>query len=88
MKCSMTRMLNLSLEYSCRWQVLPLAWITKEVICGCRLRAACTHPGKHPLTKNGVNDATAFLDIIKKWWSRWPLANIVIRTGRESDLGP
>ena len=74
------------LEYARQWRVLPLAGITEDGECSCRLRAACNRPGKHPLTKNGVNDATTDLDTIKDWWEKWPQANMGIRTGPESGL--
>lgn len=53
------------LEYARQWPVLPLAWITDEGLCGCRLGAACNRPGKHPLTINGVRDATTAPGAIK-----------------------
>jgi hypothetical protein len=32
--------------------------------------------GKQPLTPHGVNDATTDPDTIRRWWRRWPNANI------------
>jgi len=49
--------------------------------CRCKAGAACEHPGKHPRTKNGVNDATCNEARIRGWWNTWPDANIGIRTG-------
>ena len=42
--------------------------------------------GKHPLTKHGFKDATIDADTIRKWWQRWPDANIGIPTGDASGL--
>jgi putative DNA primase/helicase len=41
----------------------------------------CTSTGKHPRTPNGLRDATTDPEIIRRWWTRWPQANIGIRTG-------
>lgn len=44
-------------------------------------------PGnKRPLTKNGLLDATENTQVISIWWSRWPTANIGIRTGVAFDV--
>ncbi len=37
--------------------------------------------GKHPRTRRGVADATADPAQVRKWWERWPEANIGIATG-------
>lgn len=35
----------------------------------------------HPRTPYGIRDASRDLDLIERWWSRWPDANIGIATG-------
>jgi hypothetical protein len=42
--------------------------------------------GKVPLTTNGHLDATADWSQIERWWSRWPHANVAVRTGEPSRL--
>jgi len=42
--------------------------------------------GKTPLTPHGLKDATLDTEQIRKWWTRWPTANIGVTTGRLSDL--
>jgi hypothetical protein len=37
--------------------------------------------GKTPLTAHGLDDATTDEATIETWWSRWPDANVAIRTG-------
>lgn len=57
------------------WAVLPLVW-TVGGRCVCR-GTGC--PGKHPLTRRGVLDATTDPDVIRSWWTRWPQANLGAR---------
>jgi hypothetical protein len=47
--------------------------------------------GKHPRTEHGLQDGTTDPATIRRWWSRWPSANIGVCTGPESGiwmLGP
>jgi len=37
--------------------------------------------GKRPLTPNGLRDATTNVNVIERWWDRWPDANIGVPTG-------
>jgi uncharacterized protein (DUF927 family) len=53
--------------------------------CSCR-KSDCEHPGKHPRTKHGFKDATTDPEQIKRWWGKWPDANIGIPTGPDSRL--
>src|SRR5262249_10154616 len=54
--------------------------------CSCTKRHACQDIGKHPRTKNGLNDATTDEATIRRWWQMWPHANIGIRTGAISGV--
>lgn len=47
----------------------------------CTCGKACSSPGKHPLTTNGVKDATLDPELIATWWQNLPWANIGIATG-------
>lgn len=79
-------LLDAALTYAARgWQVLPLHGIDAHSRCSCG-RADCESPGKHPRTKNGLNDATTDTGQIMRWWNRWPEANIGIRTGYASGI--
>jgi hypothetical protein len=44
----------------------------------------CEPGAKRPLTRNGHWDATTDPLAIKRWWGRWPSANVGIPTGEES----
>jgi hypothetical protein len=66
------------------WRVFPVHGLT-DGHCSCE-RPECSSPGKHPLTRHGLYDATTDADNVKRWFDTWPHANIAIATGRESDL--
>jgi hypothetical protein len=42
--------------------------------------------GKIPLNGNGLTGASADAQLVREWWTRWPKANVGVRTGPESDL--
>lgn len=67
------------------WHVFPCHGIDRRLRCGCG-RASCGSPGKHPLLKHGLTEATADSHVLAAWWKRWPHANVAIRTGAESGL--
>src|SRR5438067_1580305 len=53
--------------------------------CSCG-HGDCASPAKHPRTSHGLHDATTDLEIIERWWARWPTANIGMRTGLTFDV--
>lgn len=71
-------MLDAALEYAAAGlPVVSLHGIRSNGTCTCG-RPDCNSPGKHPRTKNGLNDATTKTTTIKKWWGKdqWPNASI------------
>src|SRR5215211_72783 len=67
------------------WEVFPLHTPTANGGCSCG--TACgKRAGKHPRTPNGLHDATTDPTTIDHWWSKWPDANIGIRTGPGSGV--
>jgi hypothetical protein len=75
--------LNDVLTLAKRWPVFPCHWIDHG---GCSCGANCPSPGKHPLTRNGVKDATRDVDRIRAWHDRWPEANWAIAAGGAANL--
>lgn len=76
-----------ALEYAGRGSaVLPLFGLNSKRHCACGKGSACTRPGKHPRTLNGVKDATTDAKQIQRWWNKWPHANIGIATGEISGI--
>ena len=65
--------------------VVPMHTI-KDGKCSCPKGYACERPGKHPITRHGVNDATTDAEQIAKWWTEHRDANIGIAAGQESNI--
>ena len=66
------------------WLVFPCHFI-RDGKCSCG-KADCGSRGKHPLTANGLLDATADEMQQAKWWKVNPQANLAIATGEESGI--
>ena len=78
--------LEAALDYARRgWAVLPLFSPGEAGRCSCGARK-CSSSGKHPHTRKGLLDASTDSAEIRDWWSRWPTANVGIRTGGVSGL--
>jgi bifunctional DNA primase/polymerase-like protein len=54
--------------------------------CSCDKGARCERPGKHPRLRHGLTEASTDPRRIEMWWSRWPAANIGLRTGIAMDV--
>jgi len=78
-----------ALDYAKRgWPVIALHSINNGA-CTCGKRRDCGTAGKHPrwdkdLLPRGLYSATCDPEIISKWWTRWPNANVGIATGQKS----
>jgi hypothetical protein len=75
--------LGYALAYARRgWYVFPCFWI-EDGKCACG-QVDCSNPGKHPLNKlapRGVLSATIYQNVIRKWWTRYPKANVATAAG-------
>jgi hypothetical protein len=86
----MSPLLHAALEYAATGvPVLPLHTPTAGG-CSCG-RADCDRPGKHPrwhrtLLRHGLHDASTRPELIRQWWTRWPRANVGLRTGIGFDV--
>lgn len=70
------------------WYLLPICWIDEENRCSCG-KVECSSPGKHPIAAvvpHGLKDASSDPERIRGWWSKYPDANIAVRTGLKSGL--
>ena len=82
---SNNRVLAAALDYAAHgWAVFPVQGIAGgECCCGAK---DCSSPGKHPLTRRGVKDASTESQVVSRWWSRWPRANLALATGSASGV--
>lgn len=85
-------MLEWALHWAGRgWPVVPLHERQPNGACTCSKMADCKSIGKHPRVEGGISAATTNPEQIRKWWARWPTANIGgATTGRfalDVDLG-
>jgi hypothetical protein len=53
--------------------------------CSCG-NPECAHKGKHPRVAGGHKSATKDRNVITKWWTQWPDANVAVPTGAASGL--
>jgi Bifunctional DNA primase/polymerase, N-terminal len=83
----MNLLLDAALGYAARGiPVYPVHWPRSapsgaSLGCSCPHGSTCDRPAKHPLVRHGVNDATCKPVQLKRWWSRWPQANIGLAAG-------
>ena len=54
--------------------------------CSCDRGVRCERPGKHPRLRHGLTEASTDPRLIELWWSRWPAANVGLRTGIAMDV--
>lgn len=81
----MSELRQAALAYAQRgWRVFPLHGIVNDA-CTCG-RSGCSSPGKHPLVRRGLYEATTDPDTIIGWWRKWRSANVGIATGAESGI--
>lgn len=84
----MNELLTAALQYATLgWPVLPL-YTWRNGACSCGI-ADCSSPAKHPLRQlapNGLKNATTNPDTITDWWTRFPTANVGLRTGDAFDV--
>ena len=66
--------------------VLPVHTPDPSGGCSCDRGVRCDRPGKHPRLRHGLTEATTDPRLIEIWWSRWPAANVGLRTGVVMDV--
>jgi hypothetical protein len=75
-----TDMLTAALAWAERgWAIFPCHTPVIEngrARCSCFKKFDCPAMGKHPRTQNGKDDATRDPEVIRRWWTTFPDANI------------
>ena len=72
------------LDWALRYVALGLPIVSLYGIEGAKCmcnKPGCPSPGKHPIPLRGHNEASLDAARIEKWWSKWPTANLGVRTG-------
>jgi hypothetical protein len=78
----MVRNLSAALYYARRGRPVFFCYdVGPEGQCSCRKGPQCEHPGKHPRWERGTLehghlDATTDEGLIRRWWGKWPYANV------------
>lgn len=73
-------------EYAQRgWRIVPLHTI-KRGNCTCKDGSSCKNAGKHPRTANGVKDATADPEVVRRWMTAYPETNWGLACGAASGV--
>jgi bifunctional DNA primase/polymerase-like protein len=65
--------------------VLPVHTPAEDGSCSCG-RSTCDRVGKHPRVRHGLSEASTDETRLQMWWTRWPDANIGLRTGVVMDV--
>ena len=72
-------LVDAALEYATQSiRVFPCWWVKDDGTCACG-KPNCADTGKHPigkLARHGHSDATTDEPTIRKWWTKYPDANI------------
>jgi putative DNA primase/helicase len=72
-----------ALKYAARGMAVFPVHSVVEGICSCG-QSDCASAGKHPRNQNGARGASCDPEEIRRWWTRWPVANIGMATGAAS----
>jgi len=54
--------------------------------CTCTAGPGCTSVGKHPRLRHGLHEASTDPGQVRRWWTRWPYANVGLATGHALDV--
>ena len=69
-------------------RMVPLYEVDDSLVCACRHGAACEDKqrGKHPRILEWQKHASAELDCVRRWWTKWPRAGLGVATGAKSNV--
>jgi hypothetical protein len=68
------------------YRVVAMHAVRPDGGCTCQRGSGCADPGKHPCLKNWPRAASRTPAEVRRWWQRWPLANVGLVTGIRFDV--
>jgi hypothetical protein len=68
------------------YRVVPMHAVRGDGGCTCQHGTRCADPGKHPCLKDWPHAASTTPADVRRWWQRWPLANVGLVTGTRFDV--
>ncbi len=82
-----TEMASYALFYALelKWPVFPVHVVSESGYCSCGAKD-CRTPGRHPRIDDWRVEASTDPEKIRRWWGRWPDANIALPTGEASGI--
>lgn len=80
------RLADAARDYARRgWTVVAGASAGGDRACSCD-RIGCPDPGAHPVSAAWGIQATTEAEVLNRWWSTRPAANVILPTGRVFDV--
>ena len=68
------------------YRVVPMHAVRPDGGCTCQHGTRCADPGKHPCLAGWPRAASTTPAEVRRWWQRWPLANVGLTTGTRFDV--
>jgi hypothetical protein len=68
------------------YRVVAMQAVRPDSGCTCPRGIRCADPGKHPCLADWPHAASTAPAEVRRWWQRWPLANIGLVTGARFDV--
>ena len=68
------------------YRVVPMHATRGDGGCTCQRGTRCPDPGKHPCLAGWPRAASTTPAEVRRWWRRWPLANVGLVTGARFDV--
>jgi hypothetical protein len=68
------------------YRVVPMHATSPDGGCTCQRGTHCADPGKHPCLAGWPLAASTTPAEVRRWWQRWPLANVGLATGARFDV--
>jgi hypothetical protein len=68
------------------YRVVAMHAIRSDGGCTCQQGSRCADPGKHPCLANWPRVASTTPAEVRRWWQRWPAANVGLVTGARFDV--